>query len=238
MKKMLEINKINASYGQTKVLHDISLIAREGEITTLIGGNGAGKTTTLNAIVGVVKTSSGDITWKDKKISDMKTSEIVRGGISLIPEGRHIFPDMTVLENLELGSYTRKNDKDNIKTDLEWILDIFPILNKRLTQLAGTMSGGEQQMLAIGRSLMGNPDLILMDEPSMGLAPIVVDEVFNIIQEIQNMGKTILLIEQNASIALNIADYGYVIELGEIVLEGKGKDLLNNPEVEKAYLGL
>ena len=238
MKKMLEINKINASYGQTKVLHDISLIAREGEITTLIGGNGAGKTTTLNAIVGVVKTSSGDITWKDKKISEMKTSEIVRGGISLIPEGRHIFPDMTVLENLELGSYTRKNDKDNIKTDLEWILDIFPILNKRLTQLAGTMSGGEQQMLAIGRSLMGNPDLILMDEPSMGLAPIVVDEVFNIIQEIQNMGKTILLIEQNASIALNIADYGYVIELGEIVLEGKGKDLLNNPEVEKAYLGL
>lgn len=235
---MLEIKGISASYGPTKVVHEISLTAEEGKITTLIGGNGAGKTTTLNCIMGVVKTQDGSITWKGKDITNLKTPDIVRMGVSLIPEGRHIFPDMTVMENLEMGAYNRKDKKTIIKNDLDWILETFPVLKTRYNQLAGTMSGGEQQMLAIGRSLMGSPELILMDEPSMGLAPIVVEEVFKIIEKIQSMGKTILLIEQNATLALNIADYGYVIELGEIVLRGTGKELLNNSEVEKAYLGL
>lgn len=235
---MLEIKGISASYGPTKVLHEISLVAEEGKITTLIGGNGAGKTTTLNCIMGVVRTQSGSITWKGKDITQLKTPDIVRAGISLIPEGRHVFPDMTVLENLDMGAYNRKDKKSVIKDDLDWVLELFPVLKERLKQMAGTMSGGEQQMLAIGRSLMGSPEVILMDEPSMGLAPIIVEEVFDIIRKIQSMGKTILLVEQNATVALNIAHYGYVIELGEIALKGTGQELLNNPDVEKAYLGL
>lgn len=235
---MLEIKGISASYGPTKVLHDISLNVEEGKITTLIGGNGAGKTTTLNCIMGVVKGQGGSITWKNKDITNLKTPDIVSMGISLIPEGRHIFPDMTVIENLELGAYKRKDKKNVIKDDLDWIFDTFPVLKTRHKQLAGTMSGGEQQMLAIGRSLMGGPELILMDEPSMGLAPIIVEEVFRVIEKIKNMGKTVLLVEQNASLALSIAHYGYVIELGQIALEGTGQELLNNSEVEKAYLGL
>ena len=235
---MLEIKEISAGYGATEVLHGISLTVEEGKITTLIGGNGAGKTTTLNCIMGVVKTLGGSITWKDRDISKLKTSGIVGMGISLIPEGRHIFPQMTVMENLEMGAYNRIDKKEIIREDLAWVLDLFPVLKSRYKQFAGTMSGGEQQMLAIGRSLMGNPELILMDEPSMGLAPIIVDEVFDIIHKIQNMGKTILLVEQNATLALSSAHYGYVIELGKMVLKGTGQELLNNPEVEKAYLGL
>ena len=235
---MLEIKEISAGYGATEVLHGISLTVEEGKITTLIGGNGAGKTTTLNCILGVVKTLGGSITWKNRDISKLKTSGIVGMGISLIPEGRHIFPQMTVMENLEMGAYNRIDKKEIIREDLAWVLDLFPVLKSRYKQFAGTMSGGEQQMLAIGRSLMGNPELILMDEPSMGLAPIIVDEVFDIIHKIQNMGKTILLVEQNATLALSSAHYGYVIELGKIVLKGTGQELLNNPEVEKAYLGL
>lgn len=235
---MLEIKEISAGYGATEVLHGISLTVEEGKITTLIGGNGAGKTTTLNCIMGVVKTLGGSITWKNKDISKLKTSGIVGTGISLIPEGRHIFSQMTVMENLEMGAYNRIDKKEIIREDLGWVLDLFPVLKSRYKQLAGTMSGGEQQMLAIGRSLMGNPELILMDEPSMGLAPIIVDEVFDIIHKIQNMGKTILLVEQNATLALSSAHYGYVIELGKIVLKGTGQELLNNSEVEKAYLGL
>ena len=235
---MLEIKEISAGYGATEVLHGISLTVEEGKITTLIGGNGAGKTTTLNCIMGVVKTLGGSITWKNRDISKLKTSGIVGMGISLIPEGRHIFPQMTVMENLEMGAYNRIDKKEIIREDLAWVLDLFPVLKSRYKQLAGTMSGGEQQMLAIGRSLMGNPELILMDEPSMGLAPIIVDEVFDIIHKIQNMGKTILLVEQNATLALSSAHYGYVIELGKMVLKGTGQELLNNPEVEKAYLGL
>lgn len=235
---MLEIKGISASYGATEVLHNISLKIEKNKITTLIGGNGAGKSTTLNCIMGVVKPTQGTILLDGKEISKLRTPEIVKMGISLIPEGRHIFPNMTVMENLEMGAYSRKDSPNEIKDDLDSILDFFPVLKSRYKQLAGTMSGGEQQMLAIGRSLMGNPQLILMDEPSMGLAPIIVEEVFNIIDKIQGMGKTILLVEQNATLALNYADYGYVIELGNIVLEGKGGDLLSNPEVEKAYLGL
>lgn len=235
---MLEIKGISASYGATEVLHNISLKIEKNKITTLIGGNGAGKSTTLNCIMGVVKPTQGTILLDGKEISKLRTPEIVKMGISLIPEGRHIFPNMTVMENLEMGAYSRKDSPNEIKDDLDSILDFFSVLKSRYKQLAGTMSGGEQQMLAIGRSLMGNPQLILMDEPSMGLAPIIVEEVFNIIDKIQGMGKTILLVEQNATLALNYADYGYVIELGNIVLEGKGGDLLSNPEVEKAYLGL
>lgn len=234
---MLTIEGITAGYGQTKVLHDVSFIAQTGKITTLIGANGAGKTTTLNCIAGVVKPSAGRILWKGQDLTKLKTSEIVRSGVSLIPEGRHVFPQMSVEENLELGAYTRR-DKNGIKKSLDWVLELFPVLKARYKQLAGTMSGGEQQMLAVGRSLMGDPELILMDEPSMGLAPIIVEEVFRVIHLIQDMGKTILLVEQNASMALSNAHHAYVIELGQIVLSGTGKELLQNPEVEKAYLGL
>lgn len=234
---MLELENISAGYGATEVLHGLTLVAEEGKITTLIGGNGAGKTTTLNCIVGVVRTTGGRIRWRGEDISRLGTPDIVRRGIALIPEGRHVFPGMTVGENLEMGAYSRK-DKAGIRRDYEWVLQLFPKLNIRLKQLAGTLSGGEQQMLAVGRALMANPELVLMDEPSMGLAPIVVDEVFNVIRQIQQMGKTILLVEQNATLALGIAHYAYVIELGSIVLSGTGESLLKNPEVEKAYLGL
>ena len=234
---MLELKAVYAGYGQTEVLHGVSLTAEQGQITTLIGGNGAGKTTTMNCIVGVVKPAGGQILWNGQDLSLLKTPDIVRMGISLIPEGRHVFPDMTINENLEMGAYTRR-DKQGIKRDFDWLMSLFPKLESRLKQPAGTLSGGEQQMVAVGRSLMGNPELILMDEPSMGLAPIVVDEVFNVIRQISAAGKTILLVEQNASLALNLAHQAYVLELGEIVLSGSGQQLLANPEVEKAYLGL
>ena len=234
---MLELKAVRAGYGQTEVLHGVNLTAEKGQITTLIGGNGAGKTTTMNCIVGVVKPTAGQIFWNGQDLSKLKTTEIVRKGISLIPEGRHVFPNMTIGENLEMGAYTRQ-DKAGIKRDFEWLLSLFPKLESRLKQMAGTLSGGEQQMVAVGRSLMGNPDLVLMDEPSMGLAPIVVDEVFCVIKQISAAGKTILLVEQNASLALKIAHQAYVLELGEIVLSGSGQQMLTNPEVEKAYLGL
>lgn len=234
---MLEVTGIKASYGNTEVLHGLSFTAEEGKITTLIGANGAGKTTTLNCIMGVVKTTAGMIKWKGKDITQLRPKAIVRTGLSLIPEGRHVFPQMTVLENLEMGAYTRR-DKDGIKKDLDWVFELFPVLKERIKQEAGTLSGGEQQMLALGRSLMANPELILMDEPSMGLAPIIVEDVFRVIEQISEMGKTILLVEQNASLALRIAQQAYVIELGNIVLSGNGQELLSNPEVEKAYLGL
>ncbi|MFZ5754727.1 MAG: ABC transporter ATP-binding protein [Bacillota bacterium] len=234
---MLVVEGIKASYGHTEVLHGVSFTAEEGKITTLIGANGAGKTTTLNCIAGVIKPQEGRILWKGQDITTLKPSQIVRIGISLIPEGRHVFPQMTVAENLEMGAYTRK-DKEGVRRDLEWVLELFPVLKTRYKQLAGTMSGGEQQMLAVGRSLMANPELMLMDEPSMGLAPIIVQEVFKVIHQIKEMGKTILLVEQNATMALSHAHHAYVIELGKIVLSGSGRELLQNPEVEKAYLGL
>ena len=234
---MLELKGVRAGYGSTEVLHGVSLQAEIGKITTLIGGNGAGKTTTLNCIVGVVKSTAGSVFWQGQELTKLKTTEIVRAGISLIPEGRHVFPDMTVAENLEMGAYTRR-DKVGISRDREWVMQLFPKMKDRIGQLAGTLSGGEQQMLAVGRALMANPSLILMDEPSMGLAPIVVEEVFGVIRQISEMGKTILLIEQNASLALSIAHQAYVLELGEVVLSGSGEELLRNPEVERAYLGL
>ncbi|MDI6879644.1 MAG: ABC transporter ATP-binding protein [Desulfitobacteriaceae bacterium] len=234
---MLVVDGIKASYGHTEVLHQVSFTAEEGKITTLIGANGAGKTTTLNCIAGIIKPQEGRILWKGQDITKQKPSQIVRLGISLIPEGRHVFPQMTAAENLEMGAYSRK-DKEGIKRDLEWVLELFPVLKIRYKQLAGTMSGGEQQMLVVGRSLMANPELMLMDEPSMGLAPIIVQEMFKAIQQIKEMGKTILLVEQNATIALSHAHHAHVIELGKIVLSGSGRELLQNPDVEKAYLGL
>jgi len=233
---MLEIKGIKAGYGSTEVLRSVSLKAERGMITTLIGANGAGKTTTLNCIMNVVKPYEGSILWKGRELTSLKPSEIVRAGISLIPEGRHIFPRMTVRENLEMGAYTRRGEK--VAGDMQWVLDLFPVLKERIRQEAGTLSGGEQQMLVIGRSLMSDPELILMDEPSMGLAPIIVEQVFDVVRRISETGKTILLVEQNAALALAIANEGYVIELGTIVLSGGGVDLLRNPEVEKAYLGL
>lgn len=234
---MIELKGIKAGYGATEVLHDITFRAETGKITTLIGANGAGKTTTLHCIAGILKPTTGQILWNGEDISQLSPAAIVRRGISLIPEGRHVFPDMTTAENLQLGAYTRK-DKAGIKRDYDWVFSLFPKLKDRLGQLAGTLSGGEQQMVAVGRALMANPELLLMDEPSMGLAPIMVEEVFRVIIEIINQGKTILLVEQNAALALETAYHAHVIELGHIVLSGTGKNLLKNPEVEKAYLGL
>jgi branched-chain amino acid transport system ATP-binding protein len=234
---MLELQSLNASYAATAVLHELSFKAEVGQITTLIGANGAGKTTTLNCIAGVVKPAAGKIFWDGRDITRLRPSDVVRLGISLIPEGRHVFPQMTVAENLEMGAYTR-TDKAGIRRDSEWVMQLFPKLESRLAQMAGTLSGGEQQMLAVGRALMADPKLILMDEPSMGLAPVVVEEVFRVIEKISRESKTILLVEQNASLALNIAHQAYVIELGRVVLSGSGQELLHNPAVERAYLGL
>jgi branched-chain amino acid transport system ATP-binding protein len=234
---MLELQSLNASYAATAVLHELSFKAEVGQITTLIGANGAGKTTTLNCIAGVVKPGAGKIFWDGQDIIRLRPSDVVRLGISLIPEGRHVFPQMTVAENLEMGAYTR-TDKVGIRRDSEWVMQLFPKLESRLAQMAGTLSGGEQQMLAVGRALMADPKLILMDEPSMGLAPVVVEEVFRVIEKISRESKTILLVEQNASLALNIAHQAYVIELGRVVLSGSGQELLHNPAVERAYLGL
>ena len=233
---MLEINNIDVYYGVIHALKNVSLKVEKGEIVTLIGANGAGKTTTLRTISGLIKPSKGTITFKGQKINGINAQEIVKLGISHVPEGRRIFPDMSVLENLELGAFLRK-DKDSIKNDLDSIYSKFPILKTRSKQNAGTLSGGEQQMLAIGRALMSRPELLLMDEPSMGLAPLLVNEIFSIIKEINEQGTTILLVEQNANMALSIAKRAYVIETGSVVLEGLGKELANSDAIKKAYLG-
>lgn len=233
---MLKIENLVVAYGGIEALKGISLEVEEGKIVTLVGANGAGKSTTLRSIVGLVKPKSGCITYNNFNLLNMKTQDIVKLGITLVPEGRRIFPNLTVLENLKLGAYFRK-DVNEIKKDLEWVYSLFPILKERNWQMAGTLSGGEQQMLAVGRALMSKPKLLMMDEPSLGLAPLIVKDIFNIIKEIHNQGVTILLIEQNANAALHIADIGYVIETGMIKIKGGGQELLNNDEVRKAYLG-
>ncbi|MBA1335779.1 MAG: Branched-chain amino acid transport ATP-binding protein LivF [Firmicutes bacterium] len=233
---MLKIDSLVVSYGGIEALKGISLEVEAGKIVTLIGANGAGKSTTLRSIVGLVKPKSGSITYKGKNLLTEKTQNIVRNGITLVPEGRRVFPNLTVLENLKIGSFTRTDDT-NIKQDLEWVYSLFPILKERSWQLAGTLSGGEQQMLAVGRALMSRPQLLMMDEPSLGLAPLIVRGIFEIIKEIHRQGVTILLIEQNANAALHIADFGYVMETGRITLTGTGKELLANEEVKMAYLG-
>lgn len=233
---MLKIEDLQVYYGGIHALKGISLEVPENKIVTLVGANGAGKSTTLRAISNLVTPAAGKIYFQGEDITGKKTVDIVKKGITLVPEGRRIFANLTVLENLHMGAYARK-DKDGIERDIKKVHDLFPRLKEREWQVAGTLSGGEQQMLAIGRAFMSRPTLIMMDEPSLGLAPLLVQEVFRIIQSIHEQGMTILLIEQNAMAALEIADYGYVMETGRIVLEGPGSELARKEEVRKAYLG-
>lgn len=233
---LLEINNIHVYYGAIHALKGISLKVEEGQIVALIGANGAGKTTTLRTISGLLHPKEGSILYHGEPLHEMKAQSIVKAGISQVPEGRRIFAPLTVMENLELGAFLR-NDKDGIRNDLETIFQSFPRLKERTFQQAGTLSGGEQQMLAMGRALMSRPKVLLLDEPSMGLSPIFVQEIFNIIKRINEQGTTVLLVEQNARIALSIADYAYVLETGTISLEGTGAELASSEEVQKAYLG-
>ncbi|MHC1685159.1 MAG: ABC transporter ATP-binding protein [Clostridiaceae bacterium] len=233
---MIKIDNLVVSYGGIEALKDISLEVPEGKIVTLVGANGAGKSTTLKSIVGLVKPKSGSIDYNGTDLTRISTQDMVKRGIALVPEGRRVFADLTVLENLKIGAYTRV-DKKGIEADLEHVYTLFPRLKERTWQLAGTLSGGEQQMLAIGRALMSRPKLIMMDEPSLGLAPIIVKELFGIIKKINQEGMTVLLIEQNANAALKIADIGYIMETGKITLKGSGHELLHNDEIKKAYLG-
>lgn len=232
---MLELRNVNVFYGGIHALKDISLNVNEGEIVTLIGANGAGKSTTLKAISGLEKPKTGEIKLWGEKINTLNVPTIVTQGISSVPEGRRVFSKMSVMENLEMGAYTRK-DKGEVKKDYEKVFSLFPRLLERREQMAGTLSGGEQQMLAMGRALMSKPKLLLLDEPSMGLAPIIVKEIFSIIKDINAEGTTVLLVEQNANMALNTADRAYIIRNGEIVLEGNAKELKADERVKKAYL--
>jgi branched-chain amino acid transport system ATP-binding protein len=233
---MLTIDDIHVYYGNIAAVKGISLTVYPGEIVTLIGGNGAGKSTTMRTISGLLKPKRGEVHFEGKRISGLKGHEVAQRGISQSPEGRRIFPRMTVTENLELGAFLR-NDRVEIAADMERVFDLFPRLKERLTQKSGTLSGGEQQMLAMGRALMARPRLLLLDEPSMGLAPVLVDVVFETITKVNEQGTTVLLVEQNALAAFNIADHGYVLETGRIILDGPAKELAHNDEVRKAYLG-
>jgi branched-chain amino acid transport system ATP-binding protein len=236
---VLEIHGISAHYGGVRALDDISFKLDEKEILALIGGNGAGKTTLLNLISGMIKPSKGNIFFKGKSILSLSPDKIVGRGIIQVPEGRHVFGPLTVKENLELGAYRRRGrqNRKKILDDFEYILALFPVLEKRLKQRAETLSGGEQQMLAIGRALMGRPILLLLDEPSLGLAPLVVQEIISIIEKLRNEGTTILLVEQNARAALKISDRAYVLETGKVRVQGKASELMENEAVKKAYLG-
>lgn len=231
---LLVLENLSVSYGGIRAVKGINLTVPEGEIVTLIGANGAGKSTILRTIAGLVKAESGKIIYQDEDIAGKATNTIVEKGITLVPEGRRVFPNLTVLENLKIGAYLRK---DNLKDDINWVYKLFPRLEERSWQMAGTLSGGEQQMLAVGRALMSRPKLIMMDEPSLGLAPIIVNDIMNIIKTVNSEGVTILLVEQNANLALKIAHYGYVCETGKITMEGTGTQLLNDEAVKAAYLG-
>ena len=233
---MLKIDELKVSYGGIEAVKGITFEVPERKIVTLIGANGAGKSTTLRTIAGLVRPAAGRIHLQGEDITGLSPDRIVPKGITLVPEGRRVFPDLTVLENLRIGAYLR-TDKDSVEEDIQWVYELFPRLQERSWQAAGTLSGGEQQMLAVGRALMSRPKLIMMDEPSLGLAPIVVKGIFDIIKEINRMGVTVLLIEQNANMALKIADVGYVLETGRITLSGSGQELLRNEQVKKAYLG-
>ena len=231
---LLSVKDIQVNYGGIEAVKGISFDVPEGKIVTLIGANGAGKSTTLKSIVGLVKPRAGSIVFNGEELVGKDTTNIVSKGITLVPEGRRVFADMTVLENIKIGAYLRKDD---LSDDIAWVFELFPRLKEREWQLAGTLSGGEQQMLAVARALMSRPKVIMMDEPSLGLAPIVVKGIFDIIREINKRGVTVLLIEQNANMALKIADYAYVLETGAITLSGPGKELLADDSVKKAYLG-
>ncbi len=233
---MLKIQDLHVNYGGINALRGVSMEVGDGEIVTLIGANGAGKSTTLRTITGLVKAASGSILWNEEELIGKSIDTIFQSGIAMVPEGRRVFSDLTVLENLRIGAYLRK-DKEEIEKDIKWVYSLFPRLEERHWQLAGTLSGGEQQMLAVGRALMSRPKLMMMDEPSLGLAPLVVQDIFRIIKEINKQGVTILLIEQNANMALRIADRGYVLETGQITMTGTGEELLRDDSVQAAYLG-
>lgn len=234
---MLELRGISTFYGNIQALHDVSLNIRQGEIVTLIGANGAGKSTTLMSICGCTPPRSGEILFENQSIQRMKADRIVRMGISQVPEGRLIFPDMTVMENLDLGAFLR-DDREGIRRDLDYVFSLFPILAERRRQTGGTLSGGEQQMLAISRALMARPRLLLLDEPSLGLAPIIIAQIFDIVRKVNESGTTVFLVEQNANQALKIAHRAYVMENGRVTLEGPVETLLANEDVKKAYLGI
>ena len=233
---MLKIENLKVAYGGIEALKGISLEVPDGKLVSLIGANGAGKSTTLRAIMSLVKTKSGKITCDGEDITGLPTMDTVAKGITLVPEGRRVFPNLSVFENLTIGAYLR-DDKEGIQKDFLKVYDLFPRLKERSWQMAGTLSGGEQQMLAVGRALMSRPKIMMMDEPSLGLAPLVVRDIFSIIQQIRAEGTTILLIEQNANVALKTSDWGYVLETGKIVLSGQGRELLENDQVKAAYLG-
>ena len=233
---LLELKNVEAAYGNIKALKGINLSVPAGKIVTLIGANGAGKSTTMKTIMGIMKPIAGDVLFKGESIAGMKTHNIVKKGVVLVPEGRQILQNMSVRENLEMGAYQRK-DPEGIKEDLSKVFERFPRLFERQNQFGGTLSGGEQQMLAIGRAVMAKPEVMLLDEPSMGLAPLVVQQIFDVIKDINKMGTTVLLVEQNARKALQIADYAYVMETGRIVMEGPAQEVANNPDVMAAYLG-
>ena len=233
---MLKVRDLVVAYGGIEALKGISLDVPDGKIVTLIGANGAGKSTLLRSIIGLVKVKSGNVEYNGDTLTGLNSQQIVSKGLTLVPEGRRVFPNLTVLENLRIGAYMRK-DEDGIAADIKRIYEIFPRLEERSWQMAGTLSGGEQQMLALGRALMSRPKLMMMDEPSLGLAPLVIKEIFNIIRSINENGTTVLLVEQNANMALKVAHHAYVLETGRIMMEGSGKELLENEEIKEAYLG-
>lgn len=233
---MLKVQDLEVNYGMIRAVKNVGFDVNEGEIVTLIGANGAGKSTILRTISGLVKPASGSVQFLNEELTKTSAKNIVQLGLAQVPEGRHVFAGLTVQENLDLGAFLR-NDSQGIKEDMEHVFERFPVLKDRLNQDAATLSGGEQQMLAMGRALMTRPKLLLLDEPSMGLAPIFIKEIFNIIEDINRQGTTVLVVEQNANMALSIADRGYVLETGNVVLSGTGKELLASPEVQRAYLG-
>ena len=234
--KLLELKKVTTHYGPIKILTDVDMVIYPGEMVCLLGGNASGKSTTLKTILGIVKVSEGEMYFRGERAEHLSTAERIERGMAVVPENRRIFPKMTVLENLEMGAYLR-DDKKGIKEDMDYVFDLFPRIKERLNQKGGTMSGGEQQMLAMGRALMSRPKLILMDEPSMGLAPLFVERIFEIIKQVNERGISVFVVEQNANVALSIADRGYVLQTGEVVLSGPAKELLNNEAMKKAYLG-
>lgn len=232
---LLKVSNIETFYGQIQALKGISLNVEEGKIVTLLGANGAGKSTTMKTIVGLLKPKKGSVDFLGENVTGLRPDQLLRKGVALVPEGRAILSSMSVIENLDMGAYHRKGK--NIERDIEEVMERFPILKERQSQLAGTLSGGQQQMLAIARALLSKPKLLLLDEPSMGLAPLIVADIFKIIREIKDAGTTVLLVEQNAKQALKIADYGYVMETGKIIIEGKASNLLEDPRIVEAYLG-
>ena len=237
MGTILKVEDINVYYGSIHAIKGISFEVQEGEVVTLIGANGAGKSTTLNAVSGLLRSKTGSISFLGESLAKVPSHKVVAKGLALVPEGRRIFPDMTVTENLEMGAYLRHKDKPGIQKSMQEVFELFPRLEERRKQLGKTLSGGEQQMLAVARALMAKPDLIMLDEPSTGLAPLVIKGIFDIIKSVRDSGTTVLLVEQNAKMALSIADRGYVLKNGRIVMEDTGRNLLNNDDVRKAYLG-